>query len=583
MRSIAVLGVLLFHLDKRWLPGGFVGVDVFFVISGYLITSIIRSDCEAGRFSLGGFYQRRISRIFPVLFAVILATVVAASLLYNSRDVSAAAELAIASVLSIANVKLMTQGDYFEVSPDSQPFLHFWSLSVEEQFYLVFPPLMLLAHKRGLSRRWLLAVLALLAVASFIGCQALMASLPVWAFYLLPTRAWELLAGALLAVAASADSRPHASGGWLKLLGLLLVGGSLVLVNETRPFPGYQAVFPVIGTVLLIGRTHDLTQSTERLLSHPWLVWIGKLSYSLYLWHWPIYCFVDYSLYAESATTRLALKVSLTLTFSLVSYFVIERPVRNYLNAPVRRRVAFSGLAVGVILFSALGLWTRNGNFVNSPPAAVATGGIEFRAGAAAPSVVLIGDSHGSTYGIMVKELSQEQGFNLNVLSSAGGNPLPGSVLYDDTLSFLAKKKPDVTIFVAEWAAKLNDDNKDQLAVAIDEVLKHSAGVVLITQPPALPYDTSRRLIRQNGVQPVFEDPASAERRQSINAFIRTFQADRVQVIDVDPLLFTTAGEMKFCDDRGRQLYQDRKHLSGHGAALVSQPLAEKLRELLPR
>jgi hypothetical protein len=318
-------------------------------------------------------------------------------------------------------------------------------------------------------------------------------------------------------------------------------------------------------------------QITERVLSRTWLMWIGKLSYSLYLWHWPIYCFVDYSLYAEPAWTRLGLKAALTLACSVGSYFLVEKPSRQYLNLAPRRQIAFGGLAAAVSLFLAAGLYLRNENFVNSSPTAVSRGGIEFSVGPSAPSVVLMGDSHGSTYAKMVKELAQEQGFNLNVLSSAGGNPLPGSLLYADSLTFLAKRKPDVTIFVAEWAAKLNDENKSVLLTAIDGILQHSACVVLITQPPTLPFDSSRRALRQYGVHPIREDPGLAGHRQSINEFIRSLASDRVHVIDIDPLLITSSGEMHFCDERGRQLYQDRKHLSGNGAALVKQPLSETL------
>jgi peptidoglycan/LPS O-acetylase OafA/YrhL len=580
MRSIAVLGVLLFHWDRRLLPGGFVGVDVFFVISGYLITSIIRSDCEAGKFSLADFYQRRISRIFPVFLTVMLATLVVASLLYSSRDLSSAGLLAAASAMSLANLKLMAQGNYFEVSPDSQPFLHYWSLSVEEQFYLTFPPLLWIAHRRRLSRRRLLWGLSLVAIASFLACIALTLFRPTWAFYLLPTRAWELLAGAILAVIAAANV-PRPNRGWLKLLGLLMIALSMAMIDETQTFPGYRAAFPVLGAVLLIGTAHHPGQITERLLSHPWLVAVGKLSYSLYLWHWPIHCFVDYSLYAQPAWTRLALKIALTLAFSIASYVVVERPARRYLNQPRKRQLAFGSLAAGVTLFSAAGLHIEREHWVNATAATVAGGGVAFTAGPAAPSVVLMGDSQGSMYGKLLRDLSQEQRFNLNVLSSAGGNPLPGSALYDDTLAFLAKRKPDVTIFAAEWAAKLNDDNKQTLVTAIQEVLRQSTHVILITQPPTLPYDASRRALRRDGVHPIFEEPDSAARRHSINAFLRSLQSDRIHVIDIDPLLVTSTGEMRFCDEHGRQLYQDRTHLSGYGADLVKEPLGEKLRVLL--
>jgi peptidoglycan/LPS O-acetylase OafA/YrhL len=159
LRALAVLSVFIFHLHHKWLPGGFVGVDVFFVISGYLITSIIFGDCQQNTFSLRKFYQRRIARILPAFLLVALATLLGASLIYGSQDLASSGANLAAATLSVANIKFMLQGNYFTISPDAQPFLHYWTLSVEEQFYMFFPLILLLLYKIARNRTTLVLII----------------------------------------------------------------------------------------------------------------------------------------------------------------------------------------------------------------------------------------------------------------------------------------------------------------------------------------------------------------------------------------------------------------------------------------
>ena len=205
LRAIAVMAVLLFHLDATWLPGGFAGVDVFFVLSGYLVTSILLRDHDAGRLQLRTFYQRRIARIFPAFLTMALVTLLAARFCYSSWDYASAGAAFSAALLSIANFHLLGQGNYFQLSTDAQPLLHTWSLSVEEQFYLIFPFLFALLLKTPPRGRLLLTWVVVLL--SFATGLFLTATKPIHAFYLLPSRAWEMLAGSLLALHA-APRRP---------------------------------------------------------------------------------------------------------------------------------------------------------------------------------------------------------------------------------------------------------------------------------------------------------------------------------------------------------------------------------------
>ena len=241
LRAIAVLAVIVFHLDPRWLPGGFTGVDLFFVISGFLITRIVLGEFDAGTFRLWRFYIRRAARIVPALVFVGLATLIAARFIYDSKHIGATAVALMASVLSVMNIKLCFQGNYFEASPLTQPFLHCWSLSLEEQFYVLYPLVLRAGWRR--SRSAVVGILAGLFGASLIACIVMTPRMPTPAFYLLPFRAWELLAGGLLGAwvwCGQPGNRP-AMAGLLRWAGTAGVVGSIAAIRESWEFPGWVA------------------------------------------------------------------------------------------------------------------------------------------------------------------------------------------------------------------------------------------------------------------------------------------------------------------------------------------------------
>jgi peptidoglycan/LPS O-acetylase OafA/YrhL len=586
LRAVAVISVLLFHFDKHLLSGGFIGVDVFFVISGYLIASIITSECENGKFSFLRFYQRRISRIFPVFFLVSLATLVTAYFLYTPQDFASAGAVAIAAALSVANLKFMLQGNYFQISPDAQPLLHFWSLSVEEQFYLVFPLIVYLAFRSGMTRRNLFYVLIAMMVLSFAACVALTTKNPTWAFYLLPTRAWELLAGCVLATYVP-DRRTgnQRLSPILSNIGLLTIITSFFAIHEGMSFPGYIAAFPVAGTVLLIGCS-QINQSinqksiSEQLLSHPFLILIGKMSYSLYIWHWPIYCFVDYSLYSHSSMVRTTLKVSLTILFSFASYRWIERPIRSYLNQPKRQSFGLSTFVTGMITFGSLGFFISSNNYINASLNTIKDGGITFNSTLSKPVVVLMGDSNGAMYGKTLKEIAQEIQVRTHSISVAAGDPLPDTQLYKDSLLFLDRANPDITIFAAAWAEKVGH-NRDRFKTALSQLLQKSKHVIVITQPPVLPKYASREEIRKSGQRPIFEEITSSTLRRDTNAFLLSHRNERVHVLHIESLFKKSDGEIRFTDSQGRQLYHDKGHLSGYGSEMVKKLLVIEISRIL--
>src|SRR5580692_1531681 len=290
LRAIAVLAVLGFHCGIPWLPGGFVGVDIFFVISGYLICSIIYRDLQAGTFSIARFYERRFKRILPALSAVLLCCLILAALVMSPVEASLLGKSALATTLSGSNFLFWHQSGYFDAGSGMKPLLMTWSLAVEEQFYMAFPLIMLLL--RGRSRRSLLAILGILCALSFSVSLIAEFTSPSLNFYSPLTRAWELGAGTLLAIWQTGRTKSASWPSWRTdaagAIGLLLIAGPIFwYLPETR-FPGYEAIPPVLGAVLILASAGG---RANRILAIPPLVGVGLISYSLYLWHWPLLSF----------------------------------------------------------------------------------------------------------------------------------------------------------------------------------------------------------------------------------------------------------------------------------------------------
>ena len=260
LRAIAVLAVILFHVDKQLIPGGFVGVDIFFVISGYLISRSILQDVEAGCFSLAQFYRSRIKRIAPPMLVMVFFTIVAAQLVFVPEDAERAAESGLWSVFSAANIYFWRHLDtsYFAPASNEAPLLHLWSLGVEEQFYFIWPLLLMAVYRRQRALAFL-GCAAAAALASFTLAQFGYGSDPAFTYYMLPTRAGELLLGAMVAVFMQRRAyRPFARPASLAMAwaGALLLAASLGFTSEGQVFPGWLAVPPTLGTALLIAAGH---------------------------------------------------------------------------------------------------------------------------------------------------------------------------------------------------------------------------------------------------------------------------------------------------------------------------------------
>jgi peptidoglycan/LPS O-acetylase OafA/YrhL len=343
LRGIAILLVLLFHAGLPWTPGGFVGVDVFFVISGFLITGKLwRESQQPGGLNITRFYAWRIRRLLPAALVAVAVISLVGLLVAAPLDRSALAADGAASALSIANMRFIGSVDYFAATSSPSPFLHFWSLSVEEQFYLVWPALIVFLTWRGGSSRRLIAALLLGVVASLALSLWLTDASPSRAFYLLPTRVWQLGVGGLLAlIGVMGTSRRAGAFAWAGLAAVAVAG--VALTSET-PYPGLAALLPTAGAVaLLYGGAAP--SGPVRLLTVAPLRFLGKISYSLYLWHWPLLVLPLTFLERALTGVEIVMVVTAAIGVSWLSWRFVEQPFRY--GDRSRRATSWSAIRAG--------------------------------------------------------------------------------------------------------------------------------------------------------------------------------------------------------------------------------------------
>ena len=350
LRSLAVIPVILFHAGFGLFSGGFIGVDIFFVISGYLITTILLEEIGGGRFSLARFYERRARRILPALFLVVCACIPFAWEMLPPKDMKNFSQSILSVVGYVSNIFFWKSSDYFAAASELKPLLHTWSLSVEEQYYLLFPALLGFLLRRKADR--LVAVLVGISIVSLGLAQWAATAKPEFAFYLLPTRAWELLTGSLVACwlinrqERTAEGWLVEAGGWL---GVAAITYAIFGFTKATPFPGLYALVPAIGTALIIVCASRQTQ-VGLMLGNRLLVGIGLLSYSAYLWHQPVFAFVRiYKVDAPDENLMLGL-IGLTTILAYLTWRFVERPFRDRQSVPVKKL-----LAAGVVMSLLLG------------------------------------------------------------------------------------------------------------------------------------------------------------------------------------------------------------------------------------
>lgn len=475
---------MAYHCLPNWVRGGFVGVDIFFVISGYLIGSLIYKEIRGRSFSISRFYERRAKRILPALFGVLLFSYIAAYAIFPTAGLKMFSTSALATATSTSNVYFYSRlTGYFAQNSDSNPLLMTWSLGVEEQFYIFIPLLMLLM--RSLSWRkqfWGIGILAFLSLAATIWGTTHFQS---FAFFMLPTRAWELAAGVLLAIFEANQHSVMATlqrraADILSLCGLALIGIAILAFNQTTPFPGWAAMLPVAGSVLVIAAREGMV---NRVLSFKPFVFIGLVSYSWYLWHWPLLSFAR-----NIADSSLSLPVSLgigaaSFGCAALSHRLIEQPFRRSHRAGPRLLLGY-GFAAALVMvpalaFHASGLHERNRAIdrleaernqlasdscliqePNSTPHLLPP----CDPNGHGPAIALVGDSHAAQLAATLRTISAKHGYRLLEFTKGWCPPLGAGV----TRSVI--KQPNLTencaAFNRNWIASVAADPEIKIVIA---------------------------------------------------------------------------------------------------------------------
>jgi peptidoglycan/LPS O-acetylase OafA/YrhL len=550
LRAIAVTIVVLFHAGVFPFQGGFVGVDAFFVISGFLIGGIVHRDAARGRFSFVTFYARRARRILPALIAMVCATAAVGLAILSPIEMQRLSDSGMAALLGVSNLWFRVNTTYFSPDAHLDPYLMTWSLGVEEQFYLVFPLLMLALHRFAPKRIFL--ILAVLSLGSLVLSAVLTFRFPVSAFYLLPTRAWELGLGAMAAVIPV--SRPMIAHRFLRemlsVFGLLAIGAALYLFNEQTFFPGLAALLPVLGALALICSEGSLLN--RKLLAARPVVGLGLISYSWYLWHWPLMAMVRVCFPGEAPVHILVAVALLSLPIAYLSWRFIETPfrhlgpaksprttnirvLRNYalavtaliallfgLRSGLPFRMAPAGYTIHAMLIKGSAGPCLSGYGQVSPNQSAACGMGDKRA-----NIVLLGDSHAAALAPALKAIAEAHGYGFKQLTKASCPPLSGvtrqlpshpghageCLTYNDRAlaDVIADKQNRIVVLAGFWSAPFEPEGRAAGDAYRDRVNAGSGATALqngLSRTLALFASAGRRVILVGDAPSFSFDPA---------------------------------------------------------------------------
>jgi peptidoglycan/LPS O-acetylase OafA/YrhL len=633
LRALAVLAVVLFHFEPTRLQGGFVGVDVFFVISGYLISSQLASELRQGTFSYVGFYKRRIRRIFPALILVMAAVLMAGWLLLLPQEYAQLGKHIVAGSLFVSNIVLWTEAGYFDITSSGKPLLHLWSLGVEEQFYIVWPVVLALLWRAGrLQTRWLvMGCLASLAV-----CWWLSTSDPSGAFFLPWARFWQPMTGAVVAMLLISGRVRVGSTGALhhagSVLGLVLIVGTTLFVDEQSAYPWMRAALPTLGAALIIAAGPGALLNRQ-VLSRRVFVLIGLISYPLYLWHWPLLSFLD--IVAPPGPTRAYKLLAVLLSFLLATatYLFVEKPIRTPPVARVRWLIVGSMVCLmagaSVVLtdgfLEARGPWGVRADVASPATEDMQTGTCVTRHeklfqpgllprrdfcvdnGEAATDVLVIGDSHANrlfagllAQGNTKRIMNLGRGTCVPLLGYEGqwsqsSESLDCRATTQSLLEFAGNSGAQKVVihgfFIRAFGGGMvmtgSGDLHEQARRTLLALSASGVDTILVLDVPWLPFEPASCVARpalKHLVRSPCSFPRAAWHAQSADTNAALVRAsvglERVRVFDPANVL---------CDATdchaaagGELLYMDSHHLSPKGASLVGKALLSELSRAFP-
>ena len=618
LRALAVLAVTIFHFNKQWLPGGFVGVDVFFVISGFLITGIIYG--KGPNFSFADFYGRRVRRILPAAAFVTIVTLIAGSFLLLPADVKSLSESAIGATLSAANIYywLFLDTGYFAASSDTVPLLHMWSLGVEEQFYLIWPALMIIAMKVG-GKRLLVATGVILAIGSFAVSEYFLARDPSFAYYMLPSRAGELLVGALLFLWQDSRRIPASAANVAGAVGLAMVAGSILYLDEKNGFPGVRSIIPSLGAALLILSGTNQRNLLSRIFGNPVARYVGLRSFSLYLWHWPVLAFYRYA-YGEPTLSGGIACALLMCLLTLISYHLIETPFRArtpmWLITKAGPIIATSAgvMVLGYVLVKNNGYWPTAAGAAykreislhdyNTKPASRFPFNCQMmqydpkkwtedqcvNGDKTVPAQTLLwGDSNAAHYVGYLKAVGESAHFSIRNISHSSCPPVRDTkgLLGPDRAkscndfnerAFAESKNYRTVILGASWAAYAVKGGKEKFADTIAELAgNHNQVIIALNVPVFVGLD---RMCTAKAIRiPGMNCPATAmtpdQGESEVNLYLKELasQYANVTTFDVRPQICKNGTCSAY--DNDTLLYFDSGHISMVGSEIIGRSVVE--------
>ena len=623
LRAVAVLAVVLNHLSSALLPGGFVGVDVFFVISGYLITRIISDEIEQGRFTFARFYERRARRIFPALIAMLAVTLAAGYAVLLPSDYIGTLRAALATLLFASNVLLWhQQSGYFDATESKlDPMLHTWSLAVEEQFYLLFPVFLLLCYRYW--RKHVVWIVLACALVSLAGAVMVVKGNRSAVFFLSPFRAWELLAGSLLAYRVLPCIGSRLLREALAASGLMAIMLACFFYRDATVFPGLTALAPVLGAAAIIHAGSSGPTLAGRLLQWRPVVYVGLISYSLYLWHWPLIVLAQYANGMEPLSRFWPLLLLASLLLASASYHFVEQPFRRSAGGLARLALpSGAALALALGLFCAAGVMM--GGFADRfTPAVVSLdkarsplipyehcGDLAPQAacllgdGQGEPQMLLWGDSHLVSLAPALHEVLRQQGKRAVLLPYLGCAPVfeAGSAIRATCPELQAKVKaylvahPHIktVVMTAFWSTYFREGGPLQMVSSAGQAMDGQAAaqaglratlqwlqqgqrtVILIGPVPAYNKSVPAALALEAASGRQRARSSSSEEKLTNAPFLAVvdeFEPD-VQFQYVDPVPWLCAPECRLIEE-GVPLYRDAHHLSVAGAMALKDQLSQ--------
>lgn len=613
LRAIAVILVVFYHVGFGLFSGGFVGVDIFFVISGYLITTIIKSEIESKTFSFSRFFARRIKRIVPGLFLVLAASSAAAWFILFPKDLLVYSDNLLATSISLSNYFLINHtSGYFSLSVEQLPLLHTWSLSVEEQFYIIWPVAFLLLFKKMKGRiAPAVAIVTCLIVVSCIYSSVLIVNWPAASYYSLFSRAFELLLGCLVALVANKLMKWSRSLSYLSTFSLVVIVVCSIIISKESYFPGAMALVPCVSAALFIlGGIGDNKGYANVLLSNKAMVYIGKLSYPIYLWHWPIVSYLNYSGIEKTTSVSFLILIS-TFVLSVITHHFVELPVKEKVRNKFSNTFFIILFPMMIFSFSVSYVIKINNGFQwrfgdiktylnpsNNPEVVrnkcfnsydlSENGFCQLGVRDGKSKGIFIGDSMAGHYMAFVDSLAKDAGVTVFGSASSGLPPVydvkshPESAFQrkDEMLSYNMKRLKiahsfDFVILAAGWG---NGYPYFESEKAIDETIKEFVNsgikVYIILRPNGLEREMMKRALFTTAKHGSI-GRLTAPLKSSVNGNIKYInQSNMIKVIDPNDVLCKN-GE---CDVsiNGELIYIDKDHITEFGSkALAARYLSE--------